>query len=65
MLQGSLGIVTMAPFGAFLEAMGYPARALVDPASRRDDHRTAISTARTLAGDARVAGTSTTACGRS
>ena len=31
MLQGSLGIVTMAPFGAFLAAMGYPARALVDP----------------------------------
>jgi hypothetical protein len=33
MLQGSLGIVTMAPFGAFLDAMGYPARALVDPAT--------------------------------
>jgi hypothetical protein len=31
LLQGSLGIVTMAPLGAFLAAMGYPARALVDP----------------------------------
>ena len=31
LLQGSLGIVTMAPFGAFLQGMGYPAAALVDP----------------------------------
>ena len=31
MLQGSLGIVTMVPFGTFLVAMGYPERALVDP----------------------------------
>jgi len=31
LLQGSLGIVTMAPFGAFLEGMGYPVAALVDP----------------------------------
>ena len=31
LLQGSLGIVTMSPFGAFLALMGYPARALVDP----------------------------------
>ena len=31
LLQGSLGIVTMAPLGAFLAAMGYPERALVDP----------------------------------
>lgn len=31
LLQGSLGIVTMAPFGEFLEGMGYPAAALVDP----------------------------------
>ena len=30
MAQGSLGIVTMEPFGRFLAAMGYPARALVD-----------------------------------
>jgi len=30
MLQGSLGIVTMEPFGRFLAAMGYPERALVD-----------------------------------
>ena len=30
LLQGSLGIVTMAPFGAFLAGMGYPERALVD-----------------------------------
>lgn len=31
LLQGSLGIVTMAPFGEFLEGMGYPSAALVDP----------------------------------
>lgn len=31
LLQGSLGIVTMAPLGAFLAAMGYPARSLTDP----------------------------------
>ena len=31
LLQGSLGIVTMAPFGEFLEGMGYPAAALADP----------------------------------
>jgi len=31
LLQGSLGIVTMAPFGEFLAAMGYPASALSDP----------------------------------
>jgi len=31
LLQGSLGIVTMAPFGQFLEGMGYPAAALLDP----------------------------------
>lgn len=30
MPQGSLGIVTMEPFGRFLAAMGYPERALVD-----------------------------------
>ncbi|MEO8484847.1 MAG: hypothetical protein ABI585_00775 [Betaproteobacteria bacterium] len=31
LLQGSLGIVTTVPLGAFLAAMGYPAHALVDP----------------------------------
>lgn len=31
LLQGSLGIVTMAPLGGFLAAMGYPARSLADP----------------------------------
>ena len=31
LLQGSLGIVTMAPFGEFLRDMGYPAAALTDP----------------------------------
>ncbi|CAG0961057.1 hypothetical protein BURK1_00720 [Burkholderiales bacterium] len=31
LLQGSLGIVTMAPFGAFLAGMGYPTSALADP----------------------------------
>lgn len=31
LLQGSLGIVTMAPLGEFLAAMGYPARQLADP----------------------------------
>lgn len=31
LLQGSLGIVTMAPLGEFLVAMGYPARRLADP----------------------------------
>jgi hypothetical protein len=33
LLPGSLGIVTMAPLGAFLASMGYPSRALTDPAS--------------------------------
>ena len=31
LLQGSLGLVTMEPLGAFLAAMGYPARQLADP----------------------------------
>lgn len=31
LLQGSLGIVTMAPLGEFLASMGYPARQLADP----------------------------------
>ena len=31
LLQGSLGIVTMAPLGEFLRDMGYPAAALTDP----------------------------------
>lgn len=31
LLQGSLGIVTMAPVGEFLAAMGYPASRLADP----------------------------------
>lgn len=33
LLQGSLGIVTMEPFGDFLAGMGYPRSALVDPRS--------------------------------
>ena len=31
LLQGALGIVTMAPLGEFLRDMGYPAAALTDP----------------------------------
>lgn len=31
LLQGALGIVTMAPLGEFLALMGYPARQLADP----------------------------------
>lgn len=31
LLQGALGIVTMAPMGEFLAAMGYPPAALADP----------------------------------
>lgn len=31
LLQGSLGLVTMAPLGAFLAAMGYPSERLADP----------------------------------
>lgn len=49
LLQGSLGIVTMAPLGAFLAAMGYPARALLDP------HAGAMTTDSDLDG-ARLAG---------
>lgn len=49
-LQGSVPIVTMEPFTAFLEAMGYPRERLVNPADGRGTYSSYVDSRR-LAGE--------------
>jgi hypothetical protein len=49
-LEGSVPIVTMEPFAAFLEMMGYPGERLANPADGRRSYRSFIASRR-LAGE--------------